>query len=134
MAEAVYSPINVESFEEEQEKPSKTYRLDLNAGRITGSADGAEAVQQAIRKALVTPRFDCLVYDDQYGSDIRGAFLNATPEYIETSAEELIRDTLRPDSRIIDISDVNVDFNGDECYISFTAQTVFGEISTEVNV
>lgn len=134
MAESVYSPIAVEGFEEEQEKPSKTYRLDLDTGRISGNIDGIEAVQQAIRKALSTPRFKCLVYDDQYGTDIREAFLNATPEYIKTSAEELIWDTLKPDTRILGIEDVEVSFDADNCYISFTAKTIFGDSGTTLTI
>lgn len=134
MAEAVYSPISVDSFEEEQEKPSKTYKLDLDSGRIVGYADDMEAVQQAIRKALITPRFKCLVYDDQYGSEIRDAFQNVTPEYIETAAEELIWDTLKPDTRILGISDVSVEMKNDDCYISFTARTIFGDSEVEAIV
>lgn len=134
MAETTYIPISVTEFEEEQEKPSKTYRLDLDTGRIAGAVDGIEAVQQAIRKALAIPRFKCLIYDNQYGSDLRESFINATPEYIETAAEELIWDALKPDTRILSISDVTVDFKGDECFISFTAQTIFGETDTEVSI
>lgn len=134
MAESVYSPISVDSFEEEQEKSSKTYRLDLDSGRISGSIDGIEAVQQAILKALSTPRFKCLVYDDQYGSDIRESFLNATPEYIRTSAQELIWDTLKVDTRILGVEDVEVSFEGDNCYISFTAKTIFGDSSATMTV
>lgn len=134
MADAVYTPIAVDGFEEEQEKPSKTYRLDLDTGRIIGSIDGIEAVQQAIRKALSTPRFECLIYDGQYGSDIREAFKNVTPEYIKTSAKELIWDTLKSDTRILGIADVEVSFKDDNCYISFTAQTIFGDSGVEVSV
>ena len=134
MAENTYIPIDAEGFEEAQEKPSKTYKLDMDTGRIIGNIDGAEAVQQAIEKALSTPRYKCLVYDGQYGTDIGDLFRNATREYIETAAEELIWDTLKPDTRIMGISDVEVSFDGDECYISFTATTIFGDTDIQVTV
>lgn len=134
MADTTYEAMPFEGLEEAEEKPSRTYQLDIDTGRIAGSIDGIEAVQQAIRKALATPRFKCLIYDNQYGTDIGELFRNATPEYIETSAEELIWDTLKPDTRILSISDVVVSFKADECYISFTANTIFGDTSAELTV
>ena len=58
-----FIPIPVETVSEAEELPSKTYRLDLDKGRIVGKVDGLEAVNQAIRKAIITPRFKCLIYD-----------------------------------------------------------------------
>ena len=45
--------IPIGEIEEEPESASKTYKLDLNTGRISGMIDGREAAEQAIRKALV---------------------------------------------------------------------------------
>ena len=129
-----YIPLVVTDITDAEEQSSLTYGLDLDTGRIGSRIGGIEAVQQAIRKALVTPRFKCLIYDDQYGSDIRSAFTNATPEYIETTAEDYIRDALSPDSRILGVSDVQVKFKNDNCYISFTANTIFGNTGVEINV
>ena len=50
---AVYIPINIAGVQDAQEKPSKTYRLDLDAGRIIGFVDndavpaGAEVIDAA---------------------------------------------------------------------------------------
>ena len=63
----VFIPIPIDEVTEAEEQPSLTYRLDLDNGRIVGKVDGLEAVNQAIRKAIITPRFKCLIYDDQYG-------------------------------------------------------------------
>ena len=49
----------------------KTYRLDLDSGRIIGTVDGIEAVNQAIRKAIITARYKCLIYDDDYGGELK---------------------------------------------------------------
>ena len=82
----LYVPISVETVTEAKEKPSRTYRLDLKAGRIVGLVDGLAAVNQAIHKAIITPRFKCLIYDNQYGSEVEDAIIakDATPDYIET--------------------------------------------------
>lgn len=128
--EKVFIPIPIGIVEEEQEKPSLTYRLDLATGRIMGKVDGLAAVEQAILKALITPRFHCLVYDNQYGSEVIDAIIanDATPEYIVAAAEGFVRDCLKPDTRILDITDFSLEFEGDSVRIKFRVETIFGEI------
>lgn len=128
--EKVYIPIPIGIVEEEQEKPSLTYRLDLTAGRIIGKVDGLAAVEQAILKAMITPRFHCLVYDNQYGSEVIDAIIanDATPEYIVAAAEGFVRDCLKPDTRILDITDFSLEFEGDSVKIYFHVETIFGVI------
>lgn len=101
MAE-VFIPIPVETVTEAEEQPSLTYRLDLENGRIVGKVDGLEAVNQAIRKAIITPRFKCLIYDRQYGSEIEDAIIrkDATRDYIEAATEGFVKDALLPDTRM----------------------------------
>ena len=79
MAET-FIPIPVETVLEAEEQPSLTYRLDLENGRIVGKVDGLTAVNQAIRKAIITPRFKCLIYDPQYGSEIEDAIMRKTQQ------------------------------------------------------
>lgn len=133
MAESVYVPIAISEVTEAEELPSKTYRLDLDAGRIAGYVDGQDAVRQAIRKAIITPRFKCLIYDNQYGSEIEDAVIakDATREYVESAAEGFVRDALLPDSRVLDVHDFSFEFGDDEAHITFTADTVFGAVTVE---
>ena len=109
----VLIPIPINTVTEAEEQPSLTYRLDLDNGRIVGFVDGLEAVKQAIRKAIITPRFKCLIYDNQYGSEIEETVISkeATTEYIEAVTEGFIRDALRPDTRILSIHDFRFDRN-----------------------
>lgn len=132
MAET-YIPIPIETIAEAEEQPSLTYRLDLDKGRIVGKVDGREAVTQAIRKAIITPRFKCLIYDNQYGSEIEEAIVSkdATREYTEAAAEGFVKDALRPDTRILSVQDFAMEFFEDGVRISFSASTIFGEIQIE---
>jgi len=88
----VFIPIPIEELEEPVEQSSKTYRLDFENGRIfsAGSCDGLEAVNQFIKKAILTPRFRCLIYDNQYGSEIKQTIIadDVTNEYIEAELRE----------------------------------------------
>ncbi len=129
----IYVPIPIETVTEAQEKPSLTYRLDLSAGRIVGLVDGLTAVNQAIHKAIITPRFKCLIYDNQYGSEVEDAIIakDATPEYIETVVEGFIRDALLPDTRILDVYNFEIEFKEDAAYIAFQADTIYGETTVE---
>ena len=126
----------IETVEEAREAPSRTYSLDLDRGHIVGNIDGIEAVSQAIRKAIITPRFKCLIYDNQYGSEIEETVVakDASEDYILATAEGFIRDALLPDTRIIDISNFEFDFIGDSAHIKFTAETIFGQTDIEEEI
>lgn len=133
MAESVFIPIGITEVSDAEEQPSKTYKLDLDNGRILGYVDGVEAVQQAIRKAIITPRFKCLIYDNQYGSEIEEAVTvnDATREYIRSVVPGFVEDCLKPDSRILGVSNFAFEFTEDGAYISFDADTIFGQVSIE---
>lgn len=128
-----FIPIPVETVTEAAELPSLTYRLDLDKGRIVGKVDGLEAVNQAIRKALITPRFQCLIYDNQYGSEIEDAVIakDASRDYITAAVEGFIKDALLPDTRILSVHDVKVEFREDCAFLFFRADTIFGETELE---
>lgn len=126
---AVYIPIPIAEVTQAIEQPSLTYCLDLEKGRIVGKVDGLFAVNQAIRKAIITPRFKCLIYDNQYGSEIQEAIIDkdATPELIEAMVPRFIEDALKPDTRILKIYDFGFEFREDKAYVFFRADTIFGE-------
>lgn len=128
-----FTPMPVDTVTEAEEKPSRTYRLDFEHGRIVGYVDGLEAVRQAIKKAIITPRFKCLIYDNQYGSEVEEAIIakDATRDYIEAAVEGFVRDALLPDTRILSVSDFTIELEGDGARISFTAETIFGETAIE---
>lgn len=119
-------------LEEATELPSKTYRLDPDKGRIYGKIDGLEAVEQAIRKALITQRFCDLIYDDDYGCEAQDALHDkgVTQEFLETAIPEMVKDALSQDTRITNIYDFKLNFENDSAYISFKVDTIFG--STEI--
>lgn len=133
MSESVAISIPITNLADAEPAPTRTYRLDLDKGRIVGMIDGLEAVKQAIAKAIITPRFKCLIYDNQYGSEIEEAYIqrNITEEYIEATAERFVRDALLPDDRILNIYNFKCEFANDEAHISFTADTTYGKTNIE---
>jgi hypothetical protein len=132
----LFIPIPVADLAQEIEQPSRTYRLDLDRGRIlrAGSCDGLDAANQYIRKALISPRFQCLIYDNQYGSEIKQRIItdDATPEFIETELPRLVRDALLVDSRILGVFGFSFSFDAENVFINFSANTIFGTTEVEV--
>ena len=121
--------IPVGTLSEAEEKPSKTYRLDLDGGRIVGTADNTEAVKQAIDKALRTARYNNLIYDSEYGSELQQLLYDkdTTKALIQTAFPQLIMEALAEDTRILDVDNFSFGFEGDGVHISFTAHTLFGK-------
>lgn len=130
----VYIAIPIENVTEAPEKPSLTYRLDIENGRIVGKVDNLEAVNQAILKAIITPRFKCLIYDNQYGSEIEEAIItkNATKNYMQSAIEGFVKDALLPDTRILSIYDFKISWKEDNACIFFKVDTIFGETEMQV--
>ena len=130
--------IPVAAIEDEEMITSRTYAIDWENGRIAGFVDEQEAVKQFIKKALLTPRFHCLIYDNQYGSEIRDNIIQktATREYIEAEMPFLISDTLTHDERILDAYNFGFEFKDtyphqDSVIISFDVDTIYGSIQTK---
>lgn len=123
-----YIPIAISELQEAKEPPSLTYALDLDRGRIIGKVDELKATEQAIRKAIITPRWKCLVYDNQYGSEIKDTIIaqDASRELIESEIPRLVEDALLPDTRVLQVRDFSFEFEADGCHIRFAADTIFG--------
>jgi len=130
---AIDMPFPFDGITEKEVETSRTYAVDWKNNRVVGMVDGLEAVNQFIHKALITPRFKCLIYDNQYGSEIVEAVIekDATQEYIETEMPFWIEDTIIHDARILKVENVEVSFEKDSVYISCDVATIFGRVHIE---
>lgn len=124
------------SLAEEEIETSKTYHIDWENGRIAGHVDGLEAMNQFVKKTLITPRFKCLIYDNQYGSEIRDNLIapGVTREYFKAEINFFVEDALIHDERILRVYDLEVTFGEsyplhDTVTVSFSVDTVYGHIS-----
>lgn len=119
-------------FEEEQQ-PSKTYKLDLARKRVIGYTDGREAIEQAIYKAIGTERYDNLIYSWNYGAEIAKLFGQPIP-YVYSELKRLITEALTHDDRIDSVDAFSFSHVKNKVAVSFTAHTVEGEIGIETEV
>ncbi len=126
------------TIDEGEIETSKTYCIDWENGRIGGFIDGAEAMKQFIKKALITPRFKCLIYDNQYGSEIRDTLIKpgVTNEYIKTEVPFLVQDALIHDERVLKVYNFQIEFGEtyplqDSVKIALDVDTIYGTVSVQ---
>lgn len=119
-----------------KEAPSKTYHINFEKGRIIGTVDDIEAVRQAIVKSLITPRFKCMIYNDEYGSEIQDDILNKNADntYLATVIPDYVKEALSNDKRILEIGDFNISVKDNSAFVTFTAHTVFGDVKISEEV
>ena len=113
------------------EAPTRTFKIDFDAGRVGGFCDETEAMKQAIYKILQTERFEYLIYSWNYGIELNAVVGKSYASEIK----RVIREALLADSRITDVTDFEVaKIDKRTASVKFTAETIFGEIPIESEV
>lgn len=116
------------------EQTTKTYKVDFDTGRVAGYVDETEAMKQAIFKILSTERFLYLIYSWNYGIELNAVVGKSYPVF-SSEIKRVITEALLADSRITDVTDFQVEqIDKRTARVSFTAETIFGEIPVERTV
>lgn len=112
---------------------SRTWRMDLENGRLRTFINDEDAIRQYIRKALMTARNRYLIYDDTYGEELRDLIgQNLTQDLMNVEIPRVVREAIEGDDRIEEVSDVTVkQYNSDGILIEVTVITVAGIFITE---
>jgi len=118
---------------EEEQQPSLTYGIDFEKGRIVGMIDGLEAVKQAVFLILQTERYRYLIYSADYGSELEG-LIGRDPLFVRSELKRRIREALLQDDRIEDVTNFDIQINGDSALVRFTVVTIFGDFEAEQEV
>ena len=110
------------------EESSRTFYLDIDRNTIAGYTDSLEAMKQAIYLILSTERYKHVIFSWNYGIELFGLF-GEPMTFVVPELERRITEALMQDSRIKSLE--NFDFIIGKCsvYITFTAVTVFGDVS-----
>lgn len=110
-------------------QPSKTYKFDMETGRIGGKIDGREAIEQFIRKTIHTIRYAFPIYSDDEGCEIRDLFGRGfTEKFIRSEIVRMVTEAIIYDDRIDRVHSFDFYAEDDAVYISFTVDTVEGTI------
>jgi len=113
--------------------PSLTDRLDLEKGKIQGTADGREAMKQAIYKILHTKRYAHEIYDWDYGMEWEDLW-GRPKSFTMPELKKRIEEALLADDRVDAVTDFRFFSKKNSLTVSFRVQTIFGEVGAERTV
>lgn len=116
-------------LQEDERMPSLTPKIDFERNRIIGTIDDIEAMQQAIYLILQTERYESIIYNWYYGVEF-DTLIGKSKELVTSELERRIREALTEDDRINSITDFEIEFTSDKAIVSFTVNTIFGDIES----
>lgn len=110
---------------------SNTYKLNLDKNNISGFCDELEAVKQAVYLILNIERYEYLIYDWDYGFEIKD-LIGQESIIIQPEIQRRICDALKQDSRIVNVRDFIFE-NGSigKLIVHFTVETIFGSYPSQ---
>lgn len=125
--------INIEETDEVQNS-YKTYKLDLENKRITGTVDGYDSIVQSVQKTMLIERYRYLIYTTDIGVELE-KYVGEDINYIKSDIKNTLEDALKIDKRVFNIKDLEVEkLDGDSLNIKATINTIEGEIYVEQEV
>lgn len=113
------------------EQPSKTYRIQ--GTRILGTADGLEAVKQAVYCILSTERYDWLIYSWNYGAEFKNLY-GKPMGYVKSELKKSIKEALAQDDRIQSVDAFSFEQKRNVLLVTFTVHTKQGAFQAKKEV
>lgn len=112
-------------------RPSRTWIIDRNTMQVGFMDEGLEAVRQAVEIALNVERFQWQIYNTNFGNELE-ELVGDDADYIQSELPRMVNDALSVDDRVIDTADYVFSVNGDSMTVSFTVNTVYGQLTEEL--
>ena len=116
-----------------QDQPSLTWIADPVTNRLRGRGDNWIAVRQAVEVVVNVERFKWQIYTPNYGTDYDG-LLGTEPGYAASELRRRLEDAFLPDNRILGIRDYAYTFKDVSLTVTFTVDTVFGDVTSGMEV
>ena len=116
-----------------ERQPSLTWYLDQAAGRIRGTADGLEAVRQAVEVILNVERFRWQIYLPYSGMQWNG-LIGRDAGYVAAELRRRVSEALLMDDRVRGVSEFSYSVKGEVLTATLTVSTVYGDIQTSTEV
>lgn len=109
-------------------RPSRTWIIDRQTMQVGYMDEGLESVRQAVEIALNVDRFRWQIYNANFGNELND-LIGDDADYIKSEFQRMVDDALSVDDRVIDTSDYTFSVDGDSITITFTVNTVFGQLA-----
>lgn len=117
----------------ETERPSRTYGIVRETGRISGSVDSLEAVRQAVYCILNTERYDHLIFSWNYGVELKDLYGRPAP-FVKSEVKRRIREALLQDKRVRDVGGFVFRQERGLLKVSFTVHSTLGDLQMDKEV
>lgn len=111
-------------------EPSKTYKIDFENNKISGFAEGLDAVKQATYLILNTERYEHSIYSWGYGSELK-TLIGMDKAIAENELKRRIKEALLQDDRIEDVDDFIFEYYKDSVLMKFTIFSIYGDFNGE---
>lgn len=105
---------------------SRTYNINFDSNDVEGMCDGVDAVIQTVYKILNTERYKYLIYDRNYGVELKD-LIGKPPLYVSAIIKGRITEALENDDRILSVDDFEISRSSEGVIVEFTVRTVFGD-------
>lgn len=119
--------IDLTQYFEAARQPSRTYRLDMENNRISGMADGLEAVKQAVYLILNTERYWYPIYSWDYGAELNSLY-GQPAGIVYPEIERRVTEALMQDDRITGVDGFSFEKAGGTVRAFFIVHSIFGDI------
>ncbi len=114
--------------------PTLTFRVDFTGNRAVGLIDGVEAMKQAIYKIILTERYRYVIYNWDYGIELKDLF-GKPRSYVYPELKRRLEDALLQDDRILNVGDFEFSApERDVVGLIFMANTIYGQFTAEGEV
>lgn len=117
----------------EKERPSRTYGIVRETGRISGIVDSLEAVRQAVYCILNTERYDHLIFSWNYGVELKDLYGRPAP-FVKSEVKRRIREALMQDKRVRDVGGFVFRQERGLLKVSFTVHSTLGDLQMDKEV
>lgn len=118
---------------EVMELPSKTYRIDMESGRVSGMTDGLAAVRQTVCHILSTERYEHVIFSWNHGSELKELYGRPQP-YVQSELKRRIKEALTQDDRIRGVDAFSFERNKSSLSVTFTVHSVHGDFPAGTEV
>jgi len=113
--------------------PDRTFALDFDKKRVSGTVSGIDAVNQAAFLILQTQRYGHLIYSYQYGTELND-LLGRPVSYAYPEIKRRITEALTQDDRIQGVSDFEFSRSQGSVCVSFVVHSIYGDSQLEADL
>lgn len=112
--------------------PSRTFKFTTE--KTAGFVDREDAIKQAVFHILSTERYAYIIYDENYGVQLR-QYKGQSFSFLEATIQNTLRDALLQDDRILGVTVTNIaKLSENSALVEFTVTHNKGTFGTEVEV